>query len=1289
MNLKFKGLLGIFLVFFLIGIISALDFDNVKTYDETEKLITINNAFNLPFIGTKLAEYKLTENTDQCLINCHAEGYVTLYTKGYLFTDMNFKDRIGSLKEIEHKILIEVTEEYTETLVDWEKTEKTCTISKDINKTTGELDNNCEWNYVYKNVTKIKYSWKEYKGEVLSEGTYKWRIEGKKKIDEVIDWIGTSFGEEFKEWAWWDSDWDYKKSFNITASSTNRINEPVWIYYENISDGNLANSPINAIRIVDATETKEIPFEVVDSNPFGNHTGANFVAGDKIVIAVNSTAGVQTQYYIYYGNTGASSGMTDFVYWYDTFDSDSTGNYSNYHTTVTYNATAQNVKLVSNAGSNSIWTPTSYSNNVSSSYKTFGTISGFTGYPNIGLGAWNSGLSRQTNQGDGYWFDVYPNGVTSRLTKSDTDTIAGAGGGSLSASYYGAYYDMIFSIEDNGASNENLSVYQNGSIQFSDSSNNDITPASGRPWVALSNPNGGNIDNFGSFAIWTNPRVSDNMKFASDTAEESGASLSVTLNSPANEYSSSTYNITFNCSSTDNAGVTSLKLIIDNVVNYTLTNSTAGQNLSMNYQVTNIPEGVHTWTCNATDGVEAEQTTGTRNFTVDTTPFIAFLTPPTYVNYFNTTNEYTPMAINTTTPYFRNITYFLQNANGSEYSQFYENATYDINFTDMPDGHYHYNVTICTTTGKCNTTETRHLNHDSTVPAITLSEFGNITYHITGNNLTLNWTTFDNNPGFCFISYGGINKTVSCSANTTQINVTSFDYRNLTFYANDTLGNTNSSFISWNYYIFQDGINYRPLVFEGSLEVFSLEMHSTFNIIGQKMNYDSDDYFSNKTTVSSNYYNITNNLQIPDFPTSSTAAFFYNITFSDGISAITNSYNQSVDISILDNCSSYNYTIFNFSLFDERLLTKITGNIETDLSFYNQDGSIQLNNLSVNFGDIQNGSVCSNLNLTGSGFYYNLEIRYSSPENGGYNYVPEFYHVQKGDSSNFPVLVNLYDLNINESTEFTLQYRDNDYTAREGVLLQILRKYVNEGIYRVVEIPITSNEGKAIAHLDLNNYKYKIIASLNGETLNVFDNPAVICESELSGICVITLNGKGNPDPFLSLDEEEGMAYSITQNNNTITVSYNIPSGETKEVRVEMVQISPLTTNQTICNSSIISSSGSFECDALSTIGDSEVLIKISWENYVRRARATIQEDLGDFFLLNNYVIAGLFLIMFITMFVSSPKIMVSVAVFSVAILGFLFLIKGSSIGLALGAISWLIISGILILIKINQKDET
>ena len=105
-----KKLILLFCMILLVGTISALEFDNVKSYDELTKTVTIENVFglgadiakiklNTPLVVTtgyggefKVAEFEVTSLTD--------------YTDA--FGDMKFSNVNDNLKEIEREIKYKV-----------------------------------------------------------------------------------------------------------------------------------------------------------------------------------------------------------------------------------------------------------------------------------------------------------------------------------------------------------------------------------------------------------------------------------------------------------------------------------------------------------------------------------------------------------------------------------------------------------------------------------------------------------------------------------------------------------------------------------------------------------------------------------------------------------------------------------------------------------------------------------------------------------------------------------------------------------------------------------------------------------------------------------------------------------------------------------------------------------------------------------------------------------------------------------------------------------------------------
>lgn len=189
-------LCSVILLLIALSVVSAWEVDNVKSFDK-ENLqygkITITNAFGL---GSKLAEYTLTYNTDICLKDCYAEGTTIIYTEDNLFTGMKFYQGRNT-KELSYKIYLK---EYY------------------------NISNNCN---LIKNGTacienKTLYNLVEYKGEVLKAGTYDWVLLGTKEPEESVDWIGSAYGKELDEWAPWAADVTLREEYTTPSGASNK-----------------------------------------------------------------------------------------------------------------------------------------------------------------------------------------------------------------------------------------------------------------------------------------------------------------------------------------------------------------------------------------------------------------------------------------------------------------------------------------------------------------------------------------------------------------------------------------------------------------------------------------------------------------------------------------------------------------------------------------------------------------------------------------------------------------------------------------------------------------------------------------------------------------------------------------------------------------------------------------------------------------------------------------------------------------------------------------------------------
>jgi hypothetical protein len=196
----FSIIMGLFIISFNSAIISAFTFDNIKNFDRNEELgkVSIINAFGF---GSTIEEVTLKENTYTCYTSCHAIKEVTIYEDTKLIDSIKFMvDTNGKWveKNIEdYKLYIKTGEKE----VDKEDVVSVC-------KNTGETYKNetsiisCKEEVIgtYKAIEEI---WEQYNYEVMPSGTYKIKLEGKKKPNQRVDWIITSQGIEIDDWALW------------------------------------------------------------------------------------------------------------------------------------------------------------------------------------------------------------------------------------------------------------------------------------------------------------------------------------------------------------------------------------------------------------------------------------------------------------------------------------------------------------------------------------------------------------------------------------------------------------------------------------------------------------------------------------------------------------------------------------------------------------------------------------------------------------------------------------------------------------------------------------------------------------------------------------------------------------------------------------------------------------------------------------------------------------------------------------------------------------------------------
>ena len=291
---------GILLAFIgislLLSISPAMGLTFSRHYDEATK------TFWLEVFGKKVFEAQLVENTDQCLVNCHAiirlRSSVDLKVPN--LPDELYDWRFSSkLKKYWFEILENETYNYTVPIYG--------NCSKEVwnNETNSSEVVNYTCIVDYENKTGVREVWKPFKffGYYFEAGRdYYIKLRGVKKPRQNVEWIPRFQGFDVVEWAWWNSSWSYKRQINITEQSGNDLTDYQVMLSINTSqlyDEGKLRSDCGDLRFVNSDETTELPYWIEVCNVTGGNS--------TIWVKVNLSASSTTTIYMYYGNSDATT----------------------------------------------------------------------------------------------------------------------------------------------------------------------------------------------------------------------------------------------------------------------------------------------------------------------------------------------------------------------------------------------------------------------------------------------------------------------------------------------------------------------------------------------------------------------------------------------------------------------------------------------------------------------------------------------------------------------------------------------------------------------------------------------------------------------------------------------------------------------------------------------------------------------------------------------------------------------------------------------------------------------
>lgn len=747
----------------------------------------------------------------------------------------------------------------------------------------------------------------------------------------------------------------------------------------------------------------------------------------------------------------------------------------------------------------------------------------------------------------------------------------------------------------------------------------------------------------------------------------------------------------FVCNVTSSDGIRNVSLMVNNT--RVSSNTTLGVNAT-NYTFTyTLPSAsFYQWTCEAT-GMSNLTTYNLSNYTITYSNYLA-VTSLVPVNFYNiSTSPVTIIGNASDDTAIINVSLVWNGVREQTNSTGLNNTNYTFSKTISSDGTYLWGLEACDSVA-CALTSNRTITFDTTIPNITVfSPTGVNDYANRTSTVFINHTTSDALLSMCWYSINGAaNTTYTCGTNF-SVTITQAT-NNLTLWANDTLSNIARKQNDWSYRFMFINQSYIASTTEGTSVNFNITIQTNgVDLTSAILNYSGTSYTGSASELTNNW-TIGRYINAPSVSGTTNYSFYWNLTRDDGSFYVFDTFNQTVQDFQIDNCSNMTgrYYLYNFTIVDEedQLIISPTAentSAEFDMTIYTQDLQTAFGTFSLLYNRTNPFQVCLTTDLSGSTFVADAQVQYSAD-----GYSTEFYNIQRETLTNADIYTNitLYDLNLTQAQEFQLNYKDSNFIPVEGAIIQIYRKYISEGEYKIVEIPITSTDGNTLAHLELSDVIYKFVVIRNGEVLSTFNDQLAYCDNVATGDCVINLNAFGSGAGSSDLVQVQGIAFSLSYDEATRTLSspFIISAGTPSTVVMNVTLFDGLG-NTSICTDTVISSTGTLEC-----------VVPQAFENYTLVATVTKDGTLTGRAVFSdsqspqdryagNYVFLALFTILIIIGIgvVDSPVIMAVMMMLGVIVLAaFGFITNRVVVGVG-SSVMFLFIAIIIFLIKSGRRE--
>jgi len=382
------------------------------------------------------------------------------------------------------------------------------------------------------------------------------------------------------------------------------------------------------------------------------------------------------------------------------------------------------------------------------------------------------------------------------------------------------------------------------------------------------------------------------------------------------------------------------------------------------------------------------------------------------------------------------------------------NSSLTCSFTT--DGFYLWNYEFCDIDGDCAfSLENRTFSIDTTGPLINIIyPTATIGYQVKDNLLDVNWTLVESHLDSCFLEYAGTNYTINGAEGNHTINTTSYNYRNIIIWCNDSFGSEASNSTSWDYKFFATSQTYNTSSYETASETFTVnvsflgEETLTANLIYDNTSYSATKYGNN---TEANFLKI---LDIPKIRAGSQNTSFYWELLYGSTKSNSTTYTQEVTATNLSRCdnSTYLTPFMNITFKNDDDESAMNGSIDTSTWSYYFGGGDVIKSFRYERPTQVNTSYAFCVNPTDRNLYTSVDMQFSA---SGFP--------QRRYSDTSLILTNattnkvLYLLSSADGSYSTYQVQDAAGSAIQNVSTTVERQY--SGTWTTVEQGSTGGDG--------------------------------------------------------------------------------------------------------------------------------------------------------------------------------------------------------------------------------------